>query len=165
MTPASHQPDLSRIGQCALVEVLNTFLSLPATVDDSASSDRPSTTPGTITSRVPLSSQQVSAEVYLHLPAAFLAMAVELLTGLNRDSQEATALQEDTAGELANMAAGRIAAQLAASGYPCRLGTPSVVRNAALPFTPETGVAHGRTNLLCQGHSLWLDIDCRYLVS
>lgn len=161
MTSASHRPDLARIGECALAEVLKTFLSLQATVCDSADGSLLSTAPEPITSRVSLSGRRLSVDVHLQLPAAFLAQAVELVTGLDGDSAEANALQEDTAGELANMVAGRVAAQLAASGYPCRLGTPSVARNATLPTAPAPGADCGRTNLLCAGHSLWLGIQCR----
>ena len=164
MTPVSPSPDLARIGECALAEVLKTFLSLPATVCGSADSSLLSSAPEPITSRVLLSGQRLSVDVHLQLPVAFLAQAVEQLTGLDGDSAEATALQEDTAGELANMVAGRVAAQLAASGYPCRLGTPSVARNATLPPAPGPGSDCGRTNLLCAGHSVWLEIQCRYQV-
>ena len=162
MTPASPSPDLARIGECALAEVLNTFLSPPATVRDSANGSRVSIAPEQITSLVSLSGERLSGSVHLQLPEAFLAHAVKLLTGLDGDSADGIAIQADAAGELANMVAGRVAAQLSANGYSCSLGTPSVIRGAALPTTPEPGADYGRTNLLCAGHSLWLEIQCRY---
>ena len=96
---------------------------------------------------------------------AFVAQAVELLTGLDAESADGIAIQTDTAGELANMAAGRVAAQLAASGYPCRLGTPWVVRAAGLPTPPEPAKAHARTILRCAGQLLLLEIECGYQVA
>ena len=76
--------------------------------------------------------------------------------------RNANELQDDTAGELANMVAGRVAARLAADGYPCTLGTPSVSRSARLPIETQPGVDHGRTDLICEGHWLSLEIQCRY---
>lgn len=162
MTPASPSPDLARIGDAALAEVLHTLLSLPATVCDSADGSRISRAPELITSLVSLSGERLSGAVRLQLPSAFVAHTVKLLTGLDGDSVDGIAIQADAAGELANMVAGRVAAQLSAHGYSCRLGTPSVIRGAALPATREPGADYGRTNLLCSGHSLWLEIQCRY---
>lgn len=162
MTPASTRPDLARIGECALAEVLKTFLSLPAIVCDSAGGSLLCTAPEPINIRVPLSGQRLSGSVNLQLPPAFVAHAVKLLTGLDGDSVDGIAIQSDAAGELANMVAGRVAAQLAVNGISCSLGTPSVVRSAALPTTTEPEADYGRTNLLCAGHSLWLEIECRY---
>lgn len=162
MTPRSASLDLGRIGECALAEVLNTFLSLPAAVRDSASGSQVSIAPEQISSLVYLSGEKLSGSVLLHLPSAFVAHAVRLLTGLDGDSADGIAIQGDATRELANMVAGRVAAQLSANGYPCSLGTPSVVRGAALPRTPEPGADYGRVNLVCAGHSLWLEIQCRY---
>ncbi|MHC1768942.1 MAG: chemotaxis protein CheX [Verrucomicrobiia bacterium] len=162
MTPASPSPDLARIGECALAEVFRAYASLPARVHDLADRSRVSIAPEQITSLVSLSGEELSGSVHLQLPLAFVAHAVRHLTGLDGDSADGIAIQADTAGELANMVAGRVAAQLSASGYSCSLGAPSVIRGAALPTTPEPGVDYGRTNLLCAGHSLWLEIQCRY---
>jgi len=49
---------------------------------------------------------------------------------------------------------------LAAAGYPCTLGTPSVSRNARLATKNQDAVAHGRTDLICEGHWLSLEIQC-----
>ena len=162
MTPAPHQPDLRRIGASAFTEVLGTLLSLSATVQESAD-DRPvSAAPDEISSSVLLTGQRLSGSVRLGLPQAFVAYAVRRLTGLDVDAGNANELQDDAAGELANMVAGRVAAQLAADGFPCSLGTPSVSRGARLPIEIQPGVDHGRTDLICEGHSLSLELQCRF---
>jgi CheY-specific phosphatase CheX len=84
------------------------------------------------------------------------------LTGLAGDVGNANELQDDAAGELANMVAGRVASQLTADGYPCKLGTPSVSRCARLAAKNENGVAYGRSDLICEGHWLSLEIQCCY---
>ena len=143
MTPASDNPNLRRIGESAFMEVLDTLLMLSATVRESAI-DRPvSVAPDEISSRVLLTGQRISGSVHLRLPPAFVAYAVRRLTGLEGDAGNANELQDDAAGELANMVAGRVASQLAAHAYPCELGTPSVSRGAQLATKNQNGVAHG----------------------
>ena len=160
MTPAAQKPDLRRIGESAFTEVLGTLLSLPATVRESAK-DRPvSDGPDQITSKVLLTGQRFSGSVHLQLPPAFVAHAVYLRTGLDGAARDA--VQDDAAGELANMVAGRVASQLAADGYPCKLGTPSISRGARLNAESRNGVALGRTDLICDGHWLSLEIQCCY---
>src|SRR5436190_12009167 len=151
MTPASNKPDLHSIGESAFTEVLGTLLSLSATVRESAD-DRPvSAAPDEISSSVHLIGQGLSGSVHLRLPLAFVAYAVRRLTGLEDDAGNASELHDDAAGELANMVAGRVARQLAADGYPCQLGTPSVSRSDRLATKNQNGVAHGRTDLICEG--------------
>jgi len=162
MTPASKKPDLRRIGECAFAEGLGTLLSLSATVRESAD-DRPvSAAPDEISSSVLLSGQRLSGSVHLRLPQAFVAYAVRRLTGLDSDAGNANELQDDAAGELANMVAGRVASELAADGYHCKLDTPSFSRGARVAAKNENGVACGRTELICEGHWLSLEIQCCY---
>jgi len=164
MTPDSHRPDLRRIGASAFTEVLATLLSLPVTVPESTN-DRPvSDAPDGISSSVLLAGQRFSGSVHLQLPRAFVAHAVRLLTGLDGDAGNANALQDDAAGELANMVAGRVASQLAADGYSCKLGTPSVARSR-LTTQGQPAVEHGRADLICAGHWLSLEIQCCYAAS
>jgi CheY-specific phosphatase CheX len=164
MTPASNRPDLHRIGVSAFTEVLGTLLSLPVTVREATNDHPVSDAPDRISSRVRLTGQRLSGSVHLQLPPAFVAHAVRLLTGLDGDGGNANALQDDAAGELANMLAGRVASQLAADGYSCKLGTPSVSR-ALLPTQNQPAAAHGRTDLICDGHWLSLKIQCCYAAS
>jgi CheY-specific phosphatase CheX len=164
MTLAANKPDLRRIGESAFMEVLGTQLSLSAVVENSASHTLLYGAPDQITSSVLLTGQRLSGSVRVQLPLAFVKHAVHLLTGIDGAAADARAVLEDTAGELANMVAGRVAIQLAADGYPCTLGTPSVSRSAFLPMETEPGVDHGRTDLLCDGHCLSLEVRCRYAV-
>jgi hypothetical protein len=157
MIHASQKPDLATIGERAFTEVLAVLLSLPAP----ARTQRPVVdAAGLFTAMIPLSGPRLSGTVRVLLPPPFVAWAVKHLTGLN--GAEGEALHEDTAGEIANMIAGRVAAQLAAAGYPCALDTPSVARSADLPTEIQPGVSLGRTDLLCDEHCLALEIHCRY---
>jgi len=160
MTP--NKPDLHSIGESAFTEVLGTLLSLSATVRESAD-DRPvSAASDEISSSVRLIGQRLSGSVHLRLPQAFVSYAVRRLTGLANGAENTNELQDDAAGELANMVAGRVASQLAADGYPCQLGTPSVSRSERLATKNQTEVAHGRADLICEGNWLSLEIQCRY---
>jgi hypothetical protein len=162
MISAACKPNLAGICQRAVLEVLNTSLSFPATLHYSQPDGIFTGAPEQVTSQMPLSGPGLSAVVCLRFPIGFIGQAVERLTGLGADSAEATALREDTAGELANMVAGRVAAQLTASGYPCSLGTPSAVPDAASPATTGSGVDYARVSLFCEGHVLSVEIECRY---
>ena len=162
MTPASNRPDLRCIGASAFTEVLGTLLSLPVTVPEPTNDGPVSDVLDSISSSVRLTGQRLSGSVHLQLTPAFVAHAVRLLTGLSGDAGNAIELQDDAAGELANLVAGRVASQLAVDGYPCKLGTPSVSRGARLPIEFQPGVHHGRNDLVCEGHWLSLEIQCCY---
>jgi CheY-specific phosphatase CheX len=164
MTATSHNPDLRRIGESAFTEALSVLLSLPATLQNSSSHVPHSDCADRIASTVLLTGLRLSGSVQLQLPRAFVVHAVRLLTGLDGITADADSVLEDTAGELANTVAGRVAAHLAADGYPCTLGTPSVSRSAYPPLEIEPGVAYGRTDLVCLGHFLSLEVQCRYAV-
>jgi len=162
MTHAANKPDLCRIGERAFTEVLDVLLSLPVTVRNSASHSTRSGVIDQITSRVFLSGPHLSGSVHVQFPQAFVAHAVRLLAGLDGTKGDVNAVQDDAAGELANMVAGRVAAQLAADGYACTLGTPSVFRGAELPVETQPGADRGRTDLICEGHCLALELRCHY---
>jgi len=111
---------------------------------------------------VPLAGERVSGSVQIQLPFAFVALAVRRLTGLDGTAQNAHAVINDAAGELANMVAGRVAAQLAAEGFPCKLDTPSVSRGAPSPSTTQPYADHARADFTCEGHALSLEIHFAY---
>jgi CheY-specific phosphatase CheX len=144
------------------MEVLGVCLPLPTTLRNSSSHGTLSDAPDQITSTVLFAGQRLTGSVHLHLPLAFVAQAVRRLTGLDGAGRDADVVLNDAAGELANMVAGRVAAQLAADGYPCKLGTPSVFRSAGWPAKKEPGMDHKRIEVFCDGHSLSLEVQCRY---
>jgi CheY-specific phosphatase CheX len=117
-----------------------------------------------LVSRVALAGSRLAGSVQIQLPEAFIARAVRRLTGLEGAAPAGAAVLADAAGELANMVAGRVTAQLAAHGYPCTLGTPAVSRNADWPPALEPGAEHGRVEVWCDGHALSLQVQCRYAV-
>jgi CheY-specific phosphatase CheX len=162
MTPAAPRPDLRQIGETAFTEVLSVALSLPATLRNPTGDSPVSVAADPITGTVRLAGQRLSGIVRVRLPRAFVAHAVRLLTGLEGDAEDATAAQNDAAGELTNMVAGRVAARLAAVGYPCTLGTPSVSRSAPSAIGAQPGADFEHTDLICEGHGLSLDLQCLY---
>jgi CheY-specific phosphatase CheX len=164
MTHVTDRPDLQRIGESAFVEVLSTLLSLPATVRSPSGHSPLSDDPDQITATVDLAGQRLSGSVRVQLPRSFVAHAVHRLTGLDGATPDANAVLDDTAGEIANMVAGRVAARLAADGYPCTLGIPSVSRGARLPIETQRGADYGRADLICEGHWLSLEVQCRYAI-
>jgi CheY-specific phosphatase CheX len=162
MTPASNRPDLRRIGEASVQEVLRTLLSLPATLLDS-SHDRPlSNASDLMTSSILLAGPRLSGRIHLQLQRAFSTRAAHVLTGLDGPDGETNALLDDVAGELANMVAGRVAAGLAAEGYPCTLGIPSVSHGTPAPIKTQPGEDQGRADLICEGHRISLEVHCRF---
>ena len=162
MTLAFDRPDLGRIGESAFQEVLGALFSRPPILPD-ASSHRPlPRASDQITSNVLLAGPRLSGSVHLQLPRTFMMRLAQVLTGLDGAAGENDALLKDAAGELANMVAGRVAAGLATHGYPCTLGIPSVCPSAPLPSELQPGADHGRTDLMCEGHWLSLEVYCRF---
>jgi CheY-specific phosphatase CheX len=165
MTLASDRPDLRRIGESSFKEVLKTLFALPAALPASSNHGPLSCASDQITSSVLLAGPRLSGSVHIQLPRAFIIRVAQVLTGLDGAAGEINALLDDTAGELVNMVAGRVAVGLAANGYACTLGIPSVSHGAPLPVEFESTVDHGRTDLVCDGHRLSLEVDCRFASS
>lgn len=164
MSLAANKPDLRRIGESAFAEVLGTMLSLSATVGNSDGHTLLAGAADQITCSVLLTGPRLSGSVCVKLPRDFVTHAARLLTGVDGGAVDDAAVLEDAAGELANMVGGRIAAQLAECGYRCTLGTPTVADSARRLIQNQPGVECGRTELICEGHRLLLEIQCRYVV-
>ena len=164
MTRPAHRPDLHRIAESAFRDVIDSLLPEPSTSPDPSRARPDAPAADRINSSVPLVGRALSGIVQLRLPGAFLHRAFRALTGLEAAAAGAPALLDDAAGELANMVAGRVAARLAAEGYPCDLGNPSVSRHAPPrgPGAAPTGVDQGRADLFNEGHWLSVEIDCRF---
>lgn len=162
MTADVPRPNLRRIGENALTEVLGKALSLPVTLPNAPRPPRSSRPPDQISSTVLLAGQRLSGAVQLRLPVPFVIHTIRRLTGLEAVARDADAVLADAAGELANMVAGRVAVHLAACGYACTLDTPSLTRGTCLSGETDPGVEHGRVELCCAGHWLALELQCRY---
>ena len=160
MNLASHRPDLRRIGESSFREVLETLLPMPVTLRELAANSPISIVPDQITSWILLTGPRLSGSVRIQLPRPFVARVVRVLTGLDGAAAETKALLDDAAGEIANMVAGRVAVGLAATGYVCTLGMPSVACGTPVPIEIQSGVDQGRIDLLCEGYCLSLEVHC-----
>ncbi len=162
MTPAAKKPDLCRISESALTQVLNTLLP------PSSAAGSPRTTLSgfyardQITRSVPLTGPRLSGSVLVQFPKGLVTHATHVLTGLDGNAAEANGLLDDTAGELANMVAGRVATRLLEDGYACTLGTPSVSRHSLPLLELPPGLERGRAELTWEGYQLAVEIQCQY---
>lgn len=167
MSSTRLKPDLSQIGRDAVGDVLETLLSQAVTFGSPTGSAPADQAPDAITSTVHFEGPQVSGTVRMHLPVAFAVKVACVLIGLDDAASDAQDVVDDTAGELGNMVAGRVAAQLATQGFPCVLGIPLVVRGPWLPleFSSIGGEAdRARLEAFCVGHPLSLEIQCHSLL-
>jgi len=162
MSSASLKPDLQRLGREALCEVLGALLDFPLTEGRSARETDAESPDGRLQGTVKLTGPHVSGTVHLQLSRAFARHAVVHLVGATHPRPPGDAEVQDFAGELCNMLAGRVAAQLRSQGYPCELGVPEVVREPPGLPEPEPGTERGRTDWTCQGHRLALEMRLRY---
>jgi CheY-specific phosphatase CheX len=146
-------PELGRVAARALTEVLATQFKLSAIA--SAPADKPVTrTPEQcLVGSVTLSGGQISGDIILQLPEAFVAKLTALLLGRSATSvtDESAA---DVTGEVCNMLAGRVAAILSAAGYSSQLSTPTVVRGHRLELEISPGAKTCRSAWTCEGHLL-----------
>jgi hypothetical protein len=162
MTFPAAKPDLRRIGESAFQEVLSRLLSWSAAAQTSTGRTLGTDAPPPITGSVSLEGQKVSGTVRIELPEGFVARAVLQLTGLAPAAGGTPLTSDDLAAEIANMVAGRVAALLGTEGYPCRLGIPSVSHKSLGRSETRTGMECGRTELVCEGRPLSIEIQCRY---
>ena len=143
-------PDLGPIAARALREVLTTQLRFLATesdlVDWSIAAEREQSLVGAIK----LTGPRVSGDVQLELPDGFVTLVTGLFLGRRAANVEESA---DMTGELCNMLAGRVAADLSAAGYTSTLSTPTVSRGPMLE--PDvSGARICRSGWTCEGHLL-----------
>jgi len=73
-------------------------------------------------SAVSINGEKISGTVLLQVPEALAQRVTEIMLGSQGDAEEI----RDVTGELCNMIAGRVKAELHASGFPATLGTPTV---------------------------------------
>lgn len=157
MRPASQQRDLRQIGGQALIEVLQTLLSLPESAVSQASGDA---APDhlLILGTVILTGRQASGAVRLQVTEEFATHAASILFGENRANTDFQAEVDDLVGELCNMVAGRVAVSLGQEGQPCTLGTPVITRGSRLPPESEAGQDWGRTHWTCHQNRITLEV-------
>ena len=160
------RPDLRRIGEQALSEVLDTLLSLSLNEATPAASAGDGSKADYLVGTVDLVGDRLSGDVRLQLPEAFARLAARRLVGGHAAAEPlADANAADLAGELCNMVAGRVAARLRRDGYPAELSPPRVVRaprDPRDPSEPARGDERRRTCWLCEGHLITLEIQCRH---
>jgi CheY-specific phosphatase CheX len=150
MKPEMPIPELGGVVASALAEVLATQFKLAAIASDTQNTEQ---SEQCLIGTVKLSGELLSGDVKLELPEAFVAR----ITAALHDADAACITDEeivDMTGELCNMLAGRIAATLAAGGYPSFLSVPSVARGHLPGFENASRAKTCRTNWTCEGHLL-----------
>lgn len=156
MTPLPPGPELQRMGGQALVEVLDTLLSSPATEVQRVSEAVEAANGLDLLATVALIGKGVSGAVRLRIPEAFARHAAGVLLGAGGTGPHTQDPLGDLTGELGNMVAGRVASALGRSGHPCSLGLPEVVRS------PPVEGAPGGTPWSCLGYVIRIDVCCHH---
>lgn len=162
MSAVAPKPDVRRIAESAFAQVLSVLFSLPVTARHAPSRTGLPGTGDQIVSRVSLAGAQLSGSVQVQFSLGFVRLAVRRLAGIEGTAQATDAVLVDAAGELANMVAGRVASQLAAKGFPCKLGTPAVVRGEPPSAINQPDASRARADFTCEGHALSVEVHCRY---
>ena len=144
-------------------EVLDSLLSLSATAATGIPQTETALNHPHLVGSVTLAGAGVSGSVHLALAEEFVEHAAGILLGKNHAATRSESVINDLTGELANMVAGRVAADLGRLGFPCSLGIPSVVRGAGRAREPEPAEDRARTHWTCRGHRITLEVRCRYL--
>lgn len=152
------RPDLDRVGEDALREVLGTFLGWSVAELPPSAGVAGAEAEVWLQATVPLTGPRLSGCLQIQLPRAFVAEAVRRLALPTHRAPVGDTEVEDLAGELGNMLAGQVTARLRIQGYSCELGLPQV---AAVPDAQPSG--HSRTVWSCHGHRLTLEIRLRCL--
>lgn len=109
---------------------------------------------------VALCGNRITGEVRLHFSEEFVREAWGRLFGEPGADSGGVEAHRDFVGELTNMVAGRVAILLGELGYPCQLGTPVVSFAAVRPGIPSHAPDTVRTEWICGGHWLTLDLRC-----
>lgn len=164
MTPTAPHPNLRRIGGEALLHVLSSLLSFRATEETPVQDTADAEDESLILATVALIEEHGSGEVRLQISDAFARLALGVLVGAEDTDSLTRAQIDDLCGELGNMVAGRVAAELAREGHSFTLGTPGVVRGAGWLLKEDRTARHapGATVWSCRGHRILMDVRCHF---
>jgi CheY-specific phosphatase CheX len=99
-------------------------------------------------SAVSINGEKISGTVLLQLPEALAHQITEIMLGSAGDAEEI----RDVTGEICNMIAGRVKAELHASGYPATLGTPTVSVGQRIALQQRGEARLSSTDWLVEGH-------------
>ncbi len=139
--------DLSLTSGRALREVFSKQLKLQ--ILESPDNDPLSTLEGKLLhSAVSINGEKISGTVLLQLPEALAHQITEIMLGSAGDAEEI----RDVTGELCNMIAGRVKAQLHASGFPATLGTPTVSVGQRIALQQRGEAQFSSTDWSVEGH-------------
>lgn len=159
MNPLPSAEALQRFGGNALTEVLLAWLQLPATELTPGSEPATLREPALLIT-VTWHGDTLSGAVQLVVPDAFANHAAQMLLGSD-GAAPTDAIRRDLCGELTNLVAGRVAADLRSAGHRGTLGTPTVTP-VSLPFADD---AHSPGPSLsvwcCQGFPIGLHVRCQ----
>jgi CheY-specific phosphatase CheX len=139
--------DLSLTSGRALREVFSKQLKLQ--ILESPETDHLSKIEGKLLhSAVSINGEKISGTVLLQLPEALAHQVTEIMLGSAGDAEEI----RDVTGELCNMIAGRVKAQLHASGFPATLGTPTVSVGQRIALQQRGEAQFSSTDWSVEGH-------------
>ena len=162
--------DLAQVARDAVPAVLREFLGLAATEAAGADAATARSSDVELCATVPLAGPEASGHVCLRLARGFALLALRQLHGGSPSGSFEEHEVRDFAGELCNLLAGRVAAELARVGEVCKLGVPEVVIGAdtlvagrpaggTTPSDPSPASAlRSCTIWSCAGHRLTLDL-------
>lgn len=151
---------LRRVADRALDAVLKPWLNLPVTaVAPGVHASVEGVGPGW-QAAVAVCGERITGEVRLHLPEGFVREAWARLLGESPSDPGEMEAHRDFVGELTNMVAGRVAAVMGEAGWSCQLGTPVVSFSLVRPEFPPHASETVRTEWICAGHWLTLDLRC-----
>jgi CheY-specific phosphatase CheX len=150
MIDESPTPDLGRIADRAITEVLGTQFKFPAMPSSGVNRPIETSAEAGLVGSVRLKGRRFTGWVHVQLPEALATKLTALLLGRGAADEGETT---DMTGELCNMIAGRVAVSLAAAGYPSSLCTPTVSRGPSAFRAPLRSKIY-RSDWTCEGHLL-----------
>ncbi len=160
MSSASDYLLLHRAAGRALAEVLKPWLNLSVTaVEPGTHASAEGVGPGW-QAAVALCGERITGEVRLHLPEGFVREAWARLLGESPADPGEMEAHRDFVGELTNMVAGRVSTVMGEAGWSCQLGTPVVLFSEVRPEYRADAPEAVRTEWICTGHWLTLDLRC-----
>jgi hypothetical protein len=145
--PSVITEDISVTSARALREVFSKQLKLQ--IHESLEIDPLSTFKGKLLhSAVSINGEKISGTVLLQLPEKLALQITEIMLGSAGDAEEI----RDVTGELCNMIAGRVKAELHASGFAGALGTPTVSVGQRIALQQRGEAQISSTDWSVEGH-------------
>lgn len=162
MTLDTEKLKLHKMAALAMAEVMTTQLNI--NVEEINDLKDLENSHPCVKAHVIMQGVKFKGEVLLQIPEDYVRQVAQRIFGFNTTTEVSTNDLKDVVGELSNMIAGRVAAELAVEGLTCTLIPPVSYIGPRQKIINNSGAHLSQTYWLCDHHLITLEVKKEILL-